>query len=179
MEWNPYGTIFFKNLFQLLGFVEFLVFTTGIRSCLLGGSTCILKRKQLKVFISIKCNIIFQSVEPISNNERSGLHTVMFRMLWEDSNTLLLFHIRIADACGRAHASSLFPTIHIKGMHWACCKFSHNARFIIKKSCYSPSLPFDPDVCQGTGTQLLERWDWGAKEIFAYIHCSALYSEFL
>lgn len=65
MEGNPYSTIFFKNLFQLLGFVEFLVFSTGITGCLFEGFTCILKRKQLKVFISIKHKIIFQLVEPV------------------------------------------------------------------------------------------------------------------
>lgn len=111
-------------------------------------------------------------MELIWNNKRSGLCTALFRRLWESSNTPLLFPIRTADACGRAHASSLFPAIHIKRMHWACCKFLHNASFFIKKSYYSPSLPFDPNVCQGTRTQLLKSWDWRAKDTFAYTHCS-------
>lgn len=65
MEGNPYSTIFFKNLFQLLGFVEFLVFSTGVSGCLFEGFSCILKGKQLKAFLSIKHKIIFQLVEPI------------------------------------------------------------------------------------------------------------------
>lgn len=70
MEGNPYSTIFFKNLFQLLGFVEFLVFSAGISGCLFEGFRCILKRKQLKAFVSITHTIIAEIMKEVSCTQR-------------------------------------------------------------------------------------------------------------
>lgn len=132
MEWNPYSTIFFKNLFQLLGFVEFLLLTTGIRGCLFRGYTCILKRKQKYLLAVSTISYSSQLNQSEIMKEVAGIECCS-ECFGKDSNTFLLFHIRLADAGGKAHASSLFPTFHIKGMHWAWCKFLHNASFIIKR----------------------------------------------
>lgn len=151
MEGNPYSTIFFKNLFQLLGFVEFLVFSTGISGCIFEGFSCILKRKQLEIFVGIKHKIILQLAEIMKVScTQSDLGRQKF------TSAPAHQHSR---CCGRAQTSSLLPPPPVKGMHWSWCKFLHNSGFIIK------TRLFDPSVCQGTPTQLLEPWDWGVRAV--------------